>query len=178
MLRTIVHLRLKQRLCPVQIGGRLGMPALNVHAVLLRCRLNRLSHIDRITGEPVRRYEHPHPGAILHVDVTKYGNIPDDGGWRFVGRQQGERNRQMTARRTSARNRVYRPQMGTAFVHTVVDDHSRVAYAEIRNDEKVVTAIDRPAQRGRLAYPSLCRRTGPVRQRLGLQIVRLARRLR
>jgi transposase InsO family protein len=141
-VRKIVHLRWKQRLGPVQIGGRLGIPASTVHAVLLRCRLNRLSHIDRITGEPVRRYEHPHPGAMLHVDVTKYGNIPDGGGWRFVGRLQGDRNRQTTARRTGARNKVYEPQLGTAFVHTVIDDHSRIAYAEIRDDEKAVTAID------------------------------------
>ena len=141
-IRKIVHLRWKQRLGPIQIGGRLGLPASTVHTVLVRCRLNRLSHIDRVTGEPVRRYEHPRPGAMLHVDVTKYGNIPDGGGWRFVGRLQGERNRQTTARRTGARNNVYEPQMGTAFVHTVVDDHSRVAYAEIRNDEKAVTAID------------------------------------
>ncbi|MEU8657766.1 IS481 family transposase, partial [Actinoplanes philippinensis] len=142
IIRKIVHLRWKQRLGPVQIGGRLGLPASTVHAVLLRCRLNRLSHLDRITGEPVRRYEHPHPGAMLHVDVTKYGNIPDGGGWRFVGRRQGDRNRQSTARRTGARNKVYEPQIGTAFVHTVIDDHSRIAYAEIRDDEKAVTAID------------------------------------
>jgi transposase InsO family protein len=141
-VRKIVHLRWKQRLGPVQIGGRLGLPASTVHAVLVRCRLNRLSHLDRITGEPVRRYEHPHPGAMLHVDVTKYGNIPDGGGRRFVGRLQGDRNRQATARRTGARNSVYEPKIGTAFVHTVIDDHSRVAYAEIRNDEKAATAID------------------------------------
>ena len=39
------------------------MPASTVHAVLVRCRLSRLTHIDRVTGEPVRRYEHPHPGV-------------------------------------------------------------------------------------------------------------------
>ncbi len=52
---------------------------------MLRCRLYRLSPIDRITGEPLRRYEHPHPGAMPHVDVTKDGNIPDRGG-RFQQR--------------------------------------------------------------------------------------------
>ncbi len=141
-VRKIVHLRWKQRLGPVQISGRLDIPASTVHAVLRRCRLNRLSHIDRVTGEPVRRYEHPHPGAMLHVDVTKYGNIPDGGGWRYLGRAQGRRHREATARRTGARSTTYEPQIGTAFVHTVIDDHSRVAYAEIRQDEKAVTAID------------------------------------
>ena len=69
VVRKIVHLRWRQRLGPVQIAGRLGLPASTVHAVLVRCRLNRLSHIDRATGEPIRRYEHTHPGAMLHMDV-------------------------------------------------------------------------------------------------------------
>ncbi|WNM37247.1 IS481 family transposase [Micromonospora halotolerans] len=142
VVRKIVHLRWRQRLGPVQIGGRLGIPASTVHAVLTRCRLSRLSHLDRITGEPVRRYEHDRPGAMLHVDVTKYGSIPDGGGWRYVGRVQGRRNREATAGRTGARSKTYEPQIGTAFVHTVIDDHSRVAYAEIRDDEKAATAID------------------------------------
>jgi hypothetical protein len=82
--RRIVQLRWRHRLGPVQIGGRLAVPASTVHAVLVRCRLNRLSHIDRVTGEPIRRYEHPHPGSMIHVDVTKFGNIPDGGGHRFL----------------------------------------------------------------------------------------------
>jgi hypothetical protein len=91
--RKIVHLRCKQRLGPVQIGGRLGMPASTVHAVLARCRLSRLCHLDRVTGEPVRRYEHHRPGAMLPVDVKKYGRIPAGGGRRYVGRAQGDRHR-------------------------------------------------------------------------------------
>ena len=142
LVRKIVHLRWKHRLGPVQIAGRLAMPASTVHAVLVRCRINRLSHIDRVTGEPVRRYEHPYPGAMLHMDVKKYGNIPDGGGWRYVGRAQGKRNRGATATRTGSRSARYDPRLGTAFVHTVVDDHSRVAYAEIRADEKADTAVE------------------------------------
>ena len=72
------------------------MQASTVHAVLVRCRINRLSHIDRVTGEPLRRYEHPHPGSLIHVDVTKFGNIPDGGGHRYVGRQQGDLNKRAT----------------------------------------------------------------------------------
>jgi transposase InsO family protein len=133
LVRKIVHVRLKQRLGPVQIA--------TVHAVLRRCRLNRLTYLDRATGEAIRRYEHDRPGAMLHVDVKKLGNIPDGGGWRYLGRVQGERNREATARRTGARNTRHEPRLGTAFVHTVVDDHSRVAYAEIHDDEKAATAI-------------------------------------
>jgi transposase len=141
MVRKIVHLRWKQRLGPIQIAGRLGMPASTVHAVLTRCRLNRLAYIDRVSGEVIRRYEHDRPGAMLHVDVTKFGNIPDGGGWRYLGRAQGKRNRATTARRTGTRNSRHEPRLGTAFVHTVVDDHSRIAYAEIHADEKAATAI-------------------------------------
>ena len=138
LVRAIVHLRWKQRLGPVGIGARLGLAPSTVHAVLVRCRLNRLWHVDRRTGEPIRRYEHDHPGALLHVDVKKLGNVPDGGGWRYVGRAQGGRNRAATAGKP--RNAHYNPKMGTAFVHTVLDDHSRLAYAEIHDDETAATA--------------------------------------
>ena len=131
-------LRWKQRLGPVAIADRVGVSASTVHAVLVRCRLNRLSHIDRVTGEPVRRYEHPHPGALLHVDVKKLGNVPDGGGWRYVGRAQGLKNRAATPGRRRTPGTA--TKMGTAFVHTVIDDYSRVAYAEIHDDETAATA--------------------------------------
>jgi transposase InsO family protein len=112
-----------------------------VHAVLVRCRLNRLTHLDRVTGEPIRRYEHDHPGALIHVDVKKLGNVPDGGGWRYVGRQTGDRNRSATVAPTGAARSKWRgPLIGTAYVHTVLDDHSRVAYAEIHDDETAATA--------------------------------------
>jgi transposase InsO family protein len=140
VVRQIVALRWRKRLGPVQIGGQLGLPASTVHAVLVRCRISRLSRIDRVTGEPLRRYEHDHPGSLIHVDVTKFGSIPDGGGHRFLSRLEGKRNAQATARRTGQRGRHYKPVIGTAFVHTVIDDHSRVAYAEICADEKALTA--------------------------------------
>jgi transposase InsO family protein len=141
VVRKIVHLRWKQRLGPVPIAAKLNMPASTVHAVLTRCRLNRLSHIDRVTGEPARRYEWSRPGELIHVDVKKLGNIPDGGGWRFLGKQQGELSRQATRDRTGARDKYHHPKLGTCFVHTVIDDHSRVAYAECHDDETAVTAV-------------------------------------
>ena len=139
VVKKIVHLRIKKRLGPVQIAGRLEMPSSTVHAVLVRCRLNRLSHVDVKTGEPARRYEHERPGAMIHVDVKKLGNIPDGGGWRFVGREQGWQNRRSTP--GVARSKHRGVLMRHAFVHTVIDDHSRVAYAEIHDDETAATAI-------------------------------------
>jgi transposase InsO family protein len=138
MVRKIVHLRWKQRLGPVGIAAILGLSTSTVHRILVSCRINRLSHVDRATGEPVRRYEHPHPGDLVHVDVKKLGNIPDGGGWRFVGRVQGERNRAATPGKP--RNRHRNPKMGTGYLHTVLDDHSRVAYTEMHDDETAATA--------------------------------------
>lgn len=138
--RRIVSLRLRKRLGPVQLAALTGVAPSTAHRVLTRCRLNRLSHVDRATGEPVRRYEHDHPGAMLHVDVKKLGNIPDGGGWRFVGRTQGNRNRATTP--DKPKNKYRDPKMGYAFVHTVIDDHSRVAYAEVHNDETALTATE------------------------------------
>lgn len=89
----------------------------------------------------MRRYEHDHPGSLIHVDVKKLGNVPDGGGWRYVGRAQGQHNRMLTTQRTGQRKPTFRhPLIGTAFIHTVLDDHSRVAYAEIHNDETSQTA--------------------------------------
>jgi transposase InsO family protein len=137
-VKRIVRVRWRRRLGPVQIAGELNLPASTVYAVLTRCRINRLSRIDRVTGEPIRRYEHDRPGSMIHVDVTKFGNIPDGGGWRYVGKLQGDRNRANTTDRSGGR---HRPLLGTAFVHTVIDDHSRVAYVEICADEKGDTAV-------------------------------------
>jgi transposase InsO family protein len=139
MVRKIVHLRWRKRLGPVAIAGKLGMPASTVYAVLVRCRLHRLWHVDRRTGEVIRRYEHDHPGSLVHVDVKKLGNIPDGGGWRYVGRRQGHRHRAKTAGK--ARNAYRNPKMGHAYVHSVLDDHSRVVYSEIHDDERKETAV-------------------------------------
>jgi len=67
------------------------------------------------------------------------GNIPDGGGWRYVGRAQGVRHRAGTSGKP--KNAHNHRTMGTAFVHTVLDDHSRVAYAEIHDDETAATAV-------------------------------------
>lgn len=140
VVKRFVRARWRRRLGPVQIAGELGLAPSTVHAVLVRCRINRLSRIDRVTGEPIRRYEHDHPGSLIQVDVTKFGNIPDGGGHRFLGRAQGTRNRHAMA--GVNRNKGHQPRLGVGYLHTVVDIHSRVAYVEMHADERSETAID------------------------------------
>lgn len=70
----------------VQIAAELGIAVLTVHAVLVRCRIDRFSRIDRVTGEPIRWYEHDHSGSLIQVDVTRSGDIPDSGGHTFLSR--------------------------------------------------------------------------------------------
>jgi transposase InsO family protein len=134
--RKILHLRRAKRLGPAAIAGRLGMPASTVHKVLVRHGVPKLACIDLATGQPIRRqeprrYEHPTPGDLVHVDVKKLGRIPDGGGWRAVGRAAGRRNSRASA--PSAR--------GYGYIHSAVDDHSRLAYSEILTDEKAPTAV-------------------------------------
>ncbi|WP_203737957.1 IS481 family transposase, partial [Actinoplanes italicus] len=132
--RRVLHLRRSQRLGPVRIGWRLGLAASTCHAILRRAGAARLAHLDRATAEPIRRYEHQAPGDLIHVDIKKLGNIPDGGGHRTHGRQKAERNRTTTAHRTTSRG------LGYAYLHTALDDHSRLAYTEILADETKETA--------------------------------------
>ena len=134
-----VSLRLRLREGPVQLATRLGIAASTAHRILTAARLNRLSYLDRATGEPIRAYEHPYPGSLVHVDVKKLGNIPDGGGWRYVGRRQGEKNRSATPEKLKGKSG--NPKLGYAFMHTIIDDHSRVAYTEVHDDETAVTAV-------------------------------------
>ena len=70
------------------------------------------------------------PGELVHVDVKKLGNIPDGGGWRVLGKPRGKHNHQ-AHRGSSRRTRYYNPLLGYAYLHTALDDHSRLAYTEI-----------------------------------------------
>jgi transposase InsO family protein len=131
--RRIVSLRFTRRLGPARIGSRLHLPPSTVHAVLRRYRCARLAHLDRGTGLPVRRYERERPGELVHVDARKLGKIPDGGGWRVTGRAAGTRNRNRTSP-------GQHPRIGYDYLHTALDDHSRLACTEILPDERKETA--------------------------------------
>jgi transposase InsO family protein len=136
----IKHLRTKKKLGPVQIAGRTGVPASTVHAVLVRLGLNRLDHIDRATGEPIRRYEKASPGELVHVDIKRLGIVPPGGGWRIHGRGQAPNRGGKERANALAHARRGRGRIGYAYVHSAVDDHSRLAYSEVLDDETGATA--------------------------------------
>ncbi|MGW2398852.1 IS481 family transposase [Kitasatospora sp. NPDC001664] len=132
----VCALRQERKLGPARIGPILGIPASTVHRILTRHGLNRLRFMDRPTGQVIRRYERERPGELVHVDIKKLGNIPDGGGHRVMDRQSGENNRHSTTREC----RNCHPVIGYSFVHTAVDDHTRLAYSEILPDERKETA--------------------------------------
>jgi hypothetical protein len=78
--RRIIKVRLLRRWGPARIGYLLGVHPSTVHRVLTRYRMARLSWLDRGTGRVIRRYEHAHPGDLVHLDVKRLGKIPDGGG--------------------------------------------------------------------------------------------------
>ncbi|MGY1811132.1 IS481 family transposase, partial [Blastococcus sp. SYSU D00669] len=141
MVRRIVHLRWKKRLGPVAIAARVRLAPSTVHRILVACGINRLWHVDRVTGEPIRRYEMSRPGELVHVDVKKLGNIPDGGGWRIHGKAAGVRNRQAHRDPTRPRKMHGRPNLGYCYVHSAVDGFSRLAYCEALDDETAATAL-------------------------------------
>ena len=126
---AILTLRADIRRGAVYLAGELGLAASTVGRVLARHQVPHLAAIDPITGAEVRRrhsgirYEWPHPGDLLHIDVKKLGRVPDGGGWRLHGRCEQARGR----------------GIGYDYLHVAVDDHSRVAYIEALPDERDAT---------------------------------------
>jgi transposase InsO family protein len=127
-----VAVRTRERRGPAWIGTELGVPArTGLPRILVRRAQPRLAILDPMTGAVIRsskatatRYERPRPGELVHMDVKKLGRIPDCGGWRALGRAARETTRSRTSK------------LGYDYVHSLVDDHSRLAYSEILPDEK------------------------------------------
>jgi transposase len=124
----VLAIRRDRKLGPHRIGPLLGMPASTVHAVLARHGMSRLAWMDRPTGQVIRRYERDRPGELVHVDVKKLGRLRDGGGWWAHGRDSDIHRRHRNA-----------PRVGFDYVHAAIDDHTRLAYAEIHPDEKADT---------------------------------------
>jgi transposase InsO family protein len=132
--QRVLQLRQVERRGQDWIGPELGVPARTVSTILRRHQVPYLRECDPLTGQVIRaskvtavRYEHDHPGSLVHMDVKKVGRIHDGGGWKAHGREHGQTGAQKRAR------------IGFDYLHSLVDDHSRLAYTEVLPDEKGTT---------------------------------------
>ena len=125
---------LQERICacrretgwgPRLVAGATGFAHSTVWKVLKRAGISRP---PRAVKEPANRYEWPCPGDLLHMDTSRYA--------RFL--RPGHR---VTGDRSQQSRRWMRPEtrVGYDFAHAIVDDHSRLAYAELQADEKAAT---------------------------------------
>lgn len=125
--REVVRLRRKRRWGADHIAHHVGLSSSTVQQILRSEGLARLDRGDRATDtEPIRRYERDKPGELVHVDVKKLGAIPPGGGWKVHGRGKAPSGTHAKA--------------GYRYLHTAIDDRTRLAYSEILDDEQATTA--------------------------------------
>src|SRR6187401_997521 len=120
-VQAIAALR-RLRMTGAQIAEVLGMPVSTVSGILTRIGLGRLSRLE--PPEPPNRYERRHPGELVHVDIKKLGRISVRGaGHRVVGHRKSQYSQRRDGRK--------RYLTGFEYLHVMIDDHSRLAYAEV-----------------------------------------------
>ena len=117
----LIALLRRERLTGWQIAERLGMPLSTVSTILNRIGLGRLSRFE--PPEPANRYQRERPGELVHIDIKKLGRIGRPG-----HRVNGDR-------RSRSRG------IGWEYVHVAIDDATRLAYVEVLENEKAVTAV-------------------------------------
>jgi len=128
-VREIIRLR-RLRMTAAQISMALGMALSTVSAVLKRVGLGKRSRLE--PPEPPNRYERRQPGELIHIDVKKLGRILRPG-HRVTGKRHGQSRPHQDGKKVGA--------AGWEFVHVAIDDHTRLAYAEVLTDEKGPTAV-------------------------------------
>lgn len=141
VVELIVYLRRTEKWGPARIAATLNkngveIAAATVHRVLVREGLSRLRDMDPPTGLELRgavvRYEHEAAGDMVHLDVKKIGKIPPGGGWRVHGRG--------TEEALASKRKGKGPRIGYTYLHSAIDDYSRLAYTEALENEKGDTA--------------------------------------
>jgi transposase InsO family protein len=131
--RVSVIVKLRQlRMTAAEIAETLAMPLSTVSVILRRHGIGKLG---RLGLEPAQRYERTRPGELVHIDVKKLGRISGGAGWRVRGIEQ----RHYTSRRLDPAGKR-RNTVGYEYVHIAVDDYSRLAYAEVLDDQTAATA--------------------------------------
>jgi transposase InsO family protein len=107
---------------PRLVAGATGFCHSTVWKVLKRAGISRP---PRPAREPANRYEWPCPGDLLHMDTSEYARFQRPG-HRVTGDRSSQDRRHLD---------------GIDVVHAIVDDHSRLAYAEIHDDQKAATVV-------------------------------------
>jgi transposase InsO family protein len=121
---AIARLR-RVRMTAAEIAEVLDLPLSTVSLWLKRIGLGKRSRLDPL--EPPNRYERRHPGELVHVDIKRLGRISARGaGHRVLGTRASQQSRRVDGRKTGV--------TGYEYLHVVIDDYSRVAYAEILDD--------------------------------------------
>jgi len=128
----ILAIRAQDRWSRDEIAAIVPVSATTVSRILRRAGCPPLRDLDPVTGTPIRatrtthvRYEREHPGELIHIDVKKLGRIPLGGGWRANGTRELNHHRGRG--------------IGFDHVHVAVDDHSRLAFAQVLPDERAAT---------------------------------------
>lgn len=111
----IVELR-RRRLTQARIAASLGVSKSTVGRVLARAGLSRLRDLE--PSEPAVRYEHEHPGDLLHIDTKKLGRIE-----RMSHRITGDRRDSVDG-------------AGWEFLFVAIDDHARIGFTDLYPDER------------------------------------------
>jgi transposase InsO family protein len=120
LVKAIEALR-RVRMTAAEIAEMLGLALSTVSLWLQRIGLGKRSRLEPI--EPPNRYERRHPGELVHVDIKQLGRIAV-AGHRVTGSKRGQRRATRSdGKRIGA--------TGWEYVHVMVDDHSRLAYAEV-----------------------------------------------
>jgi transposase InsO family protein len=115
----VLQLR-RARMTAAAISAQIKIPKATVARILKRHGLERLKYLE--PPPPVQRYEKTYPGELVHVDIKKLGRIG-----RVGHRIHGDRTTRVRG-------------IGWEFVHVCIDDYTRLAYVEVLEDEKSVTA--------------------------------------
>lgn len=129
---AVIEALRRQRHTGKQISAEVQVSPATVSRVLRRLGLNRIRDLE--PAEPVRRYERAAPGEIIHIDIKKLGRF-DKIGHRITGDRTGQSNSR---------------GVGWEFVHVCIDDNSRVAFSQIKPDEKATSAV--PFLKAAVAY--------------------------
>ena len=130
-IEAIAALR-RLRFTGPEIAEVLDRPVSTVSGILTRIGMGKLG---RLGLEPAQRYERQVPGELIHIDVKKLGRIRGGAGKRITGRQRNPQRIRVDA------DGVQRRITGWDAVHIAIDDATRLAYAEVLNDEKATTVI-------------------------------------